>query len=170
MIETLKKAHADCMHAVQVAEREQENVVREWKAAIKAGADDAAIDAIDDRRRKAERTTERRRVAEQAAHDAVVQAEQAAIEQERQKAKDDFLLAHADFAKRLDAINGAAVRYREAVDSLPDDGGAWMTTMHTAKMLNALPSTVAPLPQPTDCQAAARKAANYPGFLQSRMH
>lgn len=165
----LKKIHGDSMNAVQVAERDLDQVKGRWKAAIAAGANDTELDNIDLDRMRAERAVERRRVAEQQSHDAVVAAEKAEAEQEKKQAADDFLKAYAGLQYELAKIDELAGRFVEAVNALPEGGGVVMQTLMRAKYLGALPS-VTPLAPLTDAMGAARKAANYAGFISGRMN
>lgn len=160
-ITELKQAHGDSMIAVQMAERELESVVQEWKAAIAAGKDDAAIDAIDDRRRLAERAVERRRMAEIAAHAAVVEAEQAEQAKARKQAADNFLRVHASMQAQLDAVEDAAQSYAAAVAKLEAAQAVYFDSAVTAQQIGAKP-TVTRLRQTLDLIGWTKKANGVP--------
>lgn len=166
-VEQLKKIHGDALHAIQQAEQQQESVVREWKAAIAAGKDDAAIDGIDDRRRLAERAVERRRVAEQAAHAAVTAAEQAEQAKARKAAADAFLRQHAAMQAQLDAVEEAAQAYAAAVAKLEAGQAGYFDTGVRSQQLNAKPAVTA-LRIPLDLQGVAKRAVNLPAQLNAR--
>ncbi|MDD2662863.1 MAG: hypothetical protein PHD19_03790 [Dechloromonas sp.] len=166
-VEQLKKAHADSMIAVQVVERELESVVREWKAAIAAGKDDAAIDAVDDRRRLAERAVERRRVAEQAAHVAVVEAEQAELAKQKKAAADAFLRQHASMAALLDLVEDAAQAYAAAVAKLEAAQAGYFDAAVAAQQLGTKPA-VTGLRQTLDLIGWTKKANGIPATLNAR--
>lgn len=168
-IEQLKKAHGDSMIAVQVAERELETVQREWKAAIAAGKDDSAIDAIDDNRRLAERAVERRRVAEQAAHAAVVDAEQAEQAKARKAASDNFMRQHSAMSALLDSVDDAAQAYVAAVAKLEQANNGYFSAAVTAQQLGAKPS-VTGLRQTQDLIGWTKKANGIPATLNSRFN
>lgn len=168
-VSELKKAHGDSMIAVQVAERELEAVQREWKAAIAAGKDDAAIDAIDDRRRLAERAVERRRVAEQAAHAAVVDAEQAEQAKARKAASDAFLRQHAAMSALLDTVDDAAQAYVAAVAKLELANDSYFSAAVTCQQLGCKPH-VTSLRQTQDLIGWTKKANGVPAQLNSRFN
>lgn len=168
-VEQLKKIHGDSMIAAQVAERELEAVQREWKSAIAAGKDDAAIDAIDDRRRLAERAVERRRVAEQAAYAAVVEAEAAELAKRKKAAGDAFLRQHASMAALLDQVEDAAQSYAATVARLEAAQAGYFESAVTAQQLSAKP-TVTGLRQTLDLIGLTKKANGIPATLNARFN
>lgn len=168
-VEQLKKIHGDALHAIQQAERELETVQREWKTAIAAGKDDAAIDEIDDRRRLAERAVERRRVAEQAAHAAVTEAEQAEQAKARKAASDAFLRQHASMAVLLDQVEDAAQAYAAAVAKLESAQSGYFDSAVTAQTLGAKPC-VTGLRQTLDLIGLTKKANGIPATLNARFN
>lgn len=168
-ITELKQAHGDALHAIQQAERELESGVREWKAAIAAGKDDAAIDAIDDRRRLAERAVERRRVAEIAAHAAVVEAEQAEQAKARKQAADNFLRHHASMGALLDQVEDAAQAYSAAVEKLEAAQAGYFDAAVMCQQMACKP-VVTGLRIPFDAQGVAKRAGNLPAQLNSRFN
>ncbi len=168
-VSELKQAHGDSMIAVQVAERELESAVREWKAAISAGKTDAEIDKIDDRRRLAERAVERRRVAEIAAHAAVVESEQAELAKRKKQAADNFLRTHASMGALLDDVQRAAESYAASVSKIEAMQQAYFDAGVLAQQLNAKPA-VSGLPIPFDLQGVAKRAVNLPAQLNARFN
>lgn len=168
-VAALKKAADEARADVLKAEQAAEELRRKWQGRIAAGGDDAELDALELEIMRAKRLAERKRVAEQQADDALRTEERAEQERERKAAANAFLTANHSMTQQLQQIDEAARRFLSLVQALPEDGGAWMEAMHKAKTLGSLPS-VSPLPVPAEVLGAAKKAANYASFLQSRMH
>lgn len=166
-IEQLRQAHADSLHAIQQAENALDEIRAEWKTAIAKGADDAALDEIDVRRLRAERTRERRRIAEQQAHSAIVEAEQAAQAKAREAASDAFLKAHAAMQNQLDTVETAAQQYKLAVEAMQQAQQGYFDAAVTAQQIDAKPQ-VAALRMTTDLQTLAKVANGIPATLNSR--
>lgn len=164
-IAALKTAANEARAEVLKAEQAAEELARKWQGKIAAGCGDAELDALELEIMRAKR----KRVAEQQADDALRAEERAEQERERKAAANAFLTAHHGMTQQLQQIDEAARRFLSLVQALPEDGGAWMGAMHKAKTLGNLPN-VSPLPVPADCLGAAKKAANYASYLQSRMH
>ena len=168
-VEQLKKIHGDALHAIQQAEHALETVQREWKTAIAAGKDDAAIDEVDDRRRLAERAVERRRVAEQAAYAAVVEAEAAELAKRKKAAGDAFLRQHASMAALLDQVEDAAQSYAATVARLEAAQAGYFESAVTAQQLAAKPA-VTSLRQTLDLIGWSKKANGIPATLNARFN
>lgn len=166
-IEQLRQAHADSLHAIQQAENALDEIRAEWKTAIAKGADDAALDEIDVRRLRAERAVERRRIGEQQAHSAIVEAEQAEQAKARKAASDKFIKSHAEMQSQLDAVEAVANQYAAAVAKLEAMQGGYFDAAATAQQLQAKPP-VSSLRIPLDVLNVARKASGIPATLNSR--
>lgn len=166
-VEQLKKIHGDALHAIQQAEQQQEALEREYHAAIRTGADDSALDEIETRRRLAARNTERRRIAEQQAHAAIIEAEQAETAKARKAAADAFLRQHASMAALLDQVEDAAQSYAATVARLEAAQAGYFDAAVAAQQLNAKP-TVTGLRLTQDLIGWTKKANGIPATLNAR--
>jgi len=168
-VEQLKKIHGDALHAIQQAEQQQEALEREYHAAIRTGADDSALDEIETRRRLAARNTERRRIAEQQAHAAVTEAEQAEQAKRKKLAADAFLRVHAAMQAQLEAVEEAAQQYREAVAKLEAAQAGYFDSAVAAQQVGAKPA-VTSLRMTTDMIGVAKRAGGIPATLNARFN
>lgn len=166
-VEQLKKIHGDALHAIQQAEQQQEALEREYHAAIRTGADDSALDEIETRRRLAARNTERRRIAEQQAHAAIIEAEQAELAKARKAAADAFLRQHAAMQAQLDAVEDAAQAYAAAVAKLEAAQAGYFDAAVAAQQLGTKPA-VTGLRQTLDLIGWTKKANGIPATLNAR--
>lgn len=166
-IEQLRQAHADSLHAIQQAENALDEIRAQWMKAISQGADDAALDEIDVRRLRAERAVERRRIAEQQAHGAIVKAEQEEAAKHKKAASDSFIKTHGEMQSQLDAVEAVAKQYAAAVAKLEAMQGGYFDAAVTAQQFRAKPQ-VSSLRIPLDVLNEARKASGIPATLNSR--
>lgn len=166
-VETLKKTHADAMHACQLAEQQLEQARHNWKRRIAGGADDDELDRLELDRLKLERNIERLRVKEQAAHAAIIEAEQAETAKARKAAADAFLRQHASMAALLDQVEDAAQAYAAAVAKLESAQAGYFDSAVAAQQLNAKP-TVTGLRLTQDLIGWTKKANGIPATLNAR--
>ena len=166
-VETLKKAHADAMHACQLAEQQLEQARHNWKQRIAGGADDAELDRLELDRLKLERNIERLRVKEQQAHAAVTEAEQAEQAKARKAASDAFLRQHAAMGALIDEVQQAAESYAAAVSKVEAMQQAYFDAGVLAQQIGAKPA-VSGLRVPLDLQSVAKRAVNLPAQLNAR--
>lgn len=166
-VENLNKAHADAMHACQLAEQQLEQARHNWKRRIAGGADDDELDRLELDRLKLERNIERLRVKEQAAHAAVTAAEQAEQAKARKAAADAFLRQHVGLQAQLDAVEEAAQAYAAAVAKLEAGQGAYFDAAVTAQQMACKPA-VTGLRMTTDLLNVAKRANGIPATLNAR--